>query len=323
MATAYSDGLVVGVDVGGTDLKGAVVDYQGRVAMTERRPTHRERGAPAVVENILDFVRELANKASYRPATGRVVAAGVAVPGVVDDEAGVARVSSNLKWHDVPLRRLLQEHLGLPIAIGHDVRAASIAEGLLGAARGCDNYLFLTLGTGVGAAVVMNGVPYVGAHGMGGEFGHMTVQPGGPLCGCGHRGCVEALASAAAVATRYQALAQASTVVTARDVAERTAVDSVAATVWGEAIAALGIGIANYITLLDPERVVIGGGMAEAGPTLFRPLVERLATEMRFQSAPPVLPAELGEDAGYLGAALMAWLALGVPREALTWRGAR
>ncbi len=316
MAAADRDGLVVAVDVGGTALKGALVDAQGRVAVVERRPTRREQGAAAVIQNILDFTGHLASTVSHGP----VVGAGVVVPGLVDEKAGVAHASSNLKWWDVPLGRLLRERLGLPVVLGHDVRAAAVAEGLLGAARGCDHYLFLTLGTGVGATVVLNGVPYVGAHGLGGEFGHMTVQPGGPRCGCGHDGCVEALASATAVEYRYQSLAPSAAVLTARDIAERAATDAIAATVWGEAITALGMGIANYITLLDPEQVVIGGGMAEAGPILFRPLLERLATMVRFQSVPPVLPAELGEDAGYLGAALIAWLALGVPSDALTWR---
>jgi glucokinase len=156
---------------------------------------------------------------------------------------------------------------------------------------------------------------------MGGEFGHITVQPGGPPCGCGHSGCIEALASATAVARRYGALAREQDV-SAHDVAQRAAAgDVVAARIWGEAVAALSTGIANYVALLDPERVVIGGGMASAGPILFRPLVERLATEVRFQSAPPVVPAELGENAGYLGAALMAWHRLNIPPDALAWSG--
>jgi predicted NBD/HSP70 family sugar kinase len=148
------------------------------------------------------------------------------------------------------------------------VRTAGVAEGLLEAAQGSKDYLFLTLGTGVGAAVVLHGAAYVGA----------------------------------------------------RDVAARTtAGDPVAKQVWGEAIDALSMGIANYITLLDPERVVIGGGMADAGQMLFEPLIARLAHEVTPQPVPPVLPAALGNDAGYLGAALKAWLALGVPQSELKW----
>jgi glucokinase len=239
----------------------------------------------------------------------------------VDEETGVALTSVNLEWKNVPLRRLLEERLGVPAVIGHDVRTASIAEGLLGAARGSENYLFVTLGTGVGAAVVLGGSPYMGVHGAAGEFGHMVVQPGGPPCGCGRQGCIETLASASAVVRRYRAMTRAPADITTRDVAAQViAGDAAAQRVWGEAIEALGIGIGNYVVLLDPERVVIGGGMADAGQMLFEPLITRLAKEVPFQPVPSLLPAALGNDAGYLGAALKAWLALGVSRSELNWR---
>jgi glucokinase len=275
-----------------------------------------------VIESILDFADDLAKEARDPAGARRVAAAGVAVPGLIDEENGVALMSVNLEWKNVPLRRLLQERLGVPAVVGHDVRTASLAEQLLGAARGSNDFLFLTLGTGIGAAVVLHGAVYVGAHALGGEFGHMVVQPGGPLCGCGRRGCVETLASASAVVRRYRALTQAPADMSTRDVAERVqAGDPVAKQVWEEAIEALSMGIANYITLLDPERVVIGGGMADAGQMLFEPLLARLASEVTLQPVPAVLPAALGNDAGYLGAALKAWLALGVPQSDLRWRG--
>ena len=318
MTTGNSDQLVIGMDVGGTGLKAAVIDRQGRVVIKEQRPTRRERGPEAVIASILDFANDLAKSA---PSTsGPVAAAGVAVPGLIDEESGVALMSVNLGWKDVPLRRLLEERLGVPATVGHDVRTASIAEGLLGAARGSENYLFLTLGTGVGAAVVLDGIPYLGVNKAGGEFGHMVVQPDGPLCGCGRQGCIETLASASAVVQRYRAMTQAPIDVTTRDVAAQVvAGDAAAQRVWGEAVEALGIGIGNYVVLLDPERVVIGGGMADAGQLLFEPLIARLAKEVPFQPVPSVLPAALGNDAGYLGAALNAWLALGVSRSELNW----
>jgi glucokinase len=170
----------------------------------------------------------------------------------------------------------------------------------------------------------LHGSPYVGVNGVAGEFGHLVVQPTGPLCNCGLHGCIEALASASAVAKRYQELTQAQELVSARDVAERAAAGDEAATkIWGEAIEALSLGIANYVTLLDPERVILGGGMADAGATLFDPLNARLCQLVRFQPVPAVVPAELGNDAGYLGAALKAWLAVGVPLQELNWRGDR
>ena len=320
MTSGNSDQLVIGMDVGGTGLKAAVINQQGSVLIKEHRPTLRERGPEAVVESILDFTDDLAKKSQDPLSGNRVAAAGVAVPGLIDEKTGVALVSVNLEWKDVPLRRLLEERLGVPAVVGHDVRTAGIAEGLLGAARGSKDYLFLTLGTGIGAAVVLHGFAYMGAHNVGGEFGHMVVQPGGPLCGCGRRGCIEVLASASAVVRRYRSMAQTPAEITARDVAERMAAgDPVAREVWGEAIEALSMGIANYITLLDPERVVIGGGLADAGKVLFEPLITQLTREVTLQPLPPVLPAALGNDAGYLGAALKAWLALGVPQSELAW----
>ena len=321
MTPDYTNHLVIGMDVGGTGLKAAVIDRQGKVFIKEQRPTQRERGPEAVIASILDFASDLAKSASSPSGAGRVAAAGVAVPGLIDEENGVALMSVNLGWKDVPLRQLLEERLGVPAVVGHDVRVASIAEGLLGAARGSENYLFLTLGTGVGAAVVLGGIPYVGVHEVGGEFGHMVVQPDGSPCGCGRQGCIETLASASAVVRRYHAMTQASIDMTTRDVAKRVvAGDAAAQRVWGEAIEALSIGIGNYVVLLDPERVVIGGGMADAGQLLFEPLIAQLAKEVPFQPVPPVLPAALGNDAGYLGAALKACLALGVARSAPNWK---
>jgi len=320
MATANGDELVIGIDVGGTEFKGAVIDRQGHICKKERRPAQREKGSEAVISGILDFAYDLSQVTSDMAGDSRVVGAGVAVPGLVDEKNGVALLSVNLGWRDVPLRRLLEERLGITAVVGHDVRAASIAEGLMGAARGSQNYLLVTLGTGIGAVVVLHGVPYLGVHGAAGEFGHIVIQPGGPTCSCGRRGCLETLASASAVVQHYRDRARAASDITTRDVAERVkAGDEVAAQVWGEAIEALGIGLANYITLLDPERVVIGGGMADAGPVLFEPLKTVLAREVCFEPVPPVLPAALGNDAGYLGAALSAWLALGVTRNELGW----
>ncbi|QBD82061.1 ROK family protein [Ktedonosporobacter rubrisoli] len=317
MSIEASEQFVVGIDVGGTGLKGAVVTLQGHVHLQEHRPTHRERGPKAVIESILNFASDLIKQAGNE----HVAAAGVAIPGLVDEEAGIALKSVNLGWQDVPLHKLLEEHLGLPVAIGHDVRTAGFAEGLLGAARGSENYLFLTLGTGIGAVMVLRGATYVGVNGVGGEFGHIMLRPhDGPLCACGARGCIEALASASAVAQRYRTLAQITEEIGARDVAElANAGNSIARQVWDDAIEALGLGLANYVTLLDPERVVIGGGMADAGQMLFEPLKEQLSKFVRFQPVPALLAAQLGNNAGYLGATLKAWVAAGIPQTELSW----
>ena len=318
MAAADENELVIGIDVGGTEFKGAVLDCHGHIYKKERRPAQREKGPQTVIDAILDFAYDLSQVTRDMAGDKRVVGAGIAVPGLVDEKNGVALLSVNLGWKDVPLSRLVENRLGVKAVVGHDVRTASIAEGLMGAARGSEDYMLVTLGTGIGGAVVLHGLPYLGVHGAAGEFGHIVIKPGGPPCSCGRRGCLETLASASAVVQRYRERAHAAGDITARDLAERVKDgDELAGQVWGEAIEALGIGLANYITLLDPERVIIGGGMADAGQMLFEPLIAVLAREVCFEPVPPVLPAALGNDAGYLGAALSAWLALGVPRDEL------
>jgi glucokinase len=290
-------GPVAAIDLGGTAMKGAVARGPGALEHVETRPTGREDGPEAALDRLGAFAADLAAAAG-----GELAAVGVAVPGIVDEGAGVARASVNLGWRDVPLRADLEARLGVPVAVAHDVRAAARAEGRLGAARGHDDWLLVTLGTGVGAAVVLGGTPYGGAHGAGGELGHMVVVPDGPPCGCGARGCVEALASAGAIARRHGGDG-----VTAREVAQRAASgEPHAAAVWREAVDALAAGLAAYVVVMDPGLVVVGGGMADAGKALFDPLAAGVARRLTFLPAPPVIPAALGAEAGCHGAALMA-----------------
>jgi glucokinase len=290
-------GPVVAIDLGGTAMKGAVVREPGSLEHVETRPTGREDGPDAVLERLATFAADLAGA-----AVAPVAAVGVAVPGIVDEDAGVARASVNVGWRDVALRERLEPRLGVPVAVGHDVRAAARAEGRLGAARGHDDWLLVAVGTGVGAAVVVGGEPYGGAHGTGGELGHVVVAPDGPECGCGARGCVEAIASASAIARHYGGEG-----ITAREVAQRAgAGDARAAAVWRDAVDALAAGLAAYVMVMDPRLVVVGGGVADAGDALFGPLAAGLGERLTFVPAPPVVPAELGAEAGCHGAALMA-----------------
>ncbi|MGW7449634.1 ROK family protein [Kitasatospora sp. NPDC054795] len=289
----------IALDVGGTCIKGAAVAADGRLCHTERWFTRAERGPEAVLETVLDCAAELAGR--FRPA-----AAGIAVPGIVDEAAGTAVLAANLGWRDLPVRHWLSEHLGIPVAFGHDVRAGGVAEARAGAGRGSRNFLFVPVGTGIAAALMVDGRPLTGSHTRAGELGHLVVRPGGEPCACGHRGCVETLASAAAVARRYTA-ATGEAGVTAEQVGERAATgDRAAATVWQEAVDALADGLASAITLLDPERIVIGGGLARAGEPYFAPLRAALTARLSFQTMPELVPAELGDEAGCFGAGLLA-----------------
>jgi glucokinase len=298
---------VIALDVGGTGMKAALVGADGALLYEARRATGRERGPEAVVRSILDFAADLLARGEERYGV-RAEAAGVAVPGVVDPVDGVAVYAANLGWRDVPLRALLGERLGgLPVALGHDVRTGGLAEGRVGAGRGADRFLFVPLGTGIAGAIGIDGTIEAGAHGCAGEIGHIVVRPGGPACGCGARGCLETLASAAAV-TRAWAEASGDPDADAADCAEAVASgDERAVRVWQDAVDALADGLVTALTLLDPRTLIIGGGLAEAGETLFTPLRAAVAERITFQQRPAIVPAALGDTAGCLGAGLLAW----------------
>lgn len=297
---------VIALDVGGTGMKAALVAADGGLLHQARRATGRERGPGAVVDAILDFAAELSAYGAGRlgePAA----AAGVAVPGIVDADRGIASYSANLGWRDVPLRDLLSARLGVPVALGHDVRTGGLAEGRIGAGRGADRFLFIPLGTGIAGAIGIAGRVEAGAHGFAGEIGHIVVRPGGSPCPCGQRGCLERYASAAAVSEAWAA-ACGDPDADAADCAKAVASgDPNAVRVWQDAIDALADGLVTALTLLDPRTLIIGGGLAEAGDTLFTPLRDAVRRRVTFQKLPSIVPAALGDTAGCLGAGLLAW----------------
>ncbi|KAF3469656.1 ROK family protein [Streptomyces sp. Tu 3180] len=293
--------------MGGTGMKAALVGADGALLHQARRATGRERGPDAVVADILDFAAELrAHGIEHYGAPAR--AAGVAVPGIVDEAEGVAVYAANLGWRDVPLRALLTERLGgVPVALGHDVRTGGLAEGRIGAGRGTDRFLFVPLGTGIAGAIGIDGRVEAGAHGFAGEIGHIVVRPRGTPCPCGQRGCLERFASASAVSEAWAA-ACGDPGADAADCAKAVeSGDARARAVWQEAVDALADGLVTALTLLDPRTLIIGGGLAEAGETLFSPLREAVRRRVTFQKLPSLVPAALGDTAGCLGAGLLAW----------------
>jgi glucokinase len=295
--------VVIALDVGGTGMKCALVHPEGRVLYTERHLTRAERGPEAVTETILAVASGLAERA--RSEGLEPAAVGLVVPGVVDDANGIAVWSSNVGFRDVPMRDLVASHLGLPAALGHDVRAGGMAEARLGAGRGEPHVLFIAIGTGIAAAHVVAGVAFAGAHGAAGEVGHVIVRPGGPSCACGGQGCLEAIASASAIGRRYATLSGV-TASTAFDVATRAAAgEALARQVWNEAVDALADGLLTAQALYDAGMIVIGGGLAEAGEALLAPLRTALDARKRFLRLPRVERAALGDTAGCLGAALL------------------
>jgi glucokinase len=294
--------VVVALDVGGTLMKGAVV-ASGDVRLREVRrwDTPRDRGPDAVVEQALVAVDELVAAAPEARAVGLVV------PGVVDEKTGVAVYSENIEWHDIEFRRLLTERTGLPVGFGHDVRAGGLAERELGAAQGSDDVLFMPIGTGIAGAMFVGGRlvhnPYAG------EIGHVYAGFPDP-CACGARGCLEAVASGASIARRYQQFSG-RTAQGARGVLELAETgDPTAVAVWGDALDALARVLTTYISILAPSRVVVGGGVSHAGEQLLGPLRERLRHRLVWQQEPELVTAVLADEAGRLGAALLARRAL-------------
>ncbi|MFI5895352.1 ROK family protein [Actinoplanes sp. NPDC051513] len=298
-----SNHVVVALDVGGTGMKCALVRPDGTVYHEERHPTLAARGPGAVTENILQIADGLAGRA--RSDGLDPVAVGIAVPGVVDEENGVAVWSSNVGFRDVPVRQKIEERLGLPAALGHDVRVGGIAEARLGAGRGEKHVLFAAIGTGIAAALVVNGVGYNGAHGAAGELGHIIVRPGGAPCPCGAGGCLEAIASARAIGARYAELSG-NKDATAFDVVNSIDTDKTARRVWHEAIEALADGLITAQALFDVSVLVLGGGLAEAGDTLLTPLTREMEKRLTFHRMPKIVKAALGDTAGCKGAALLA-----------------
>lgn len=293
---------VLAFDVGGTDIKSALFDADGTALGLSRTPTPTADGDRTNV--LLDRFEVLAGE--LRAAHPDVVpqAAGLVVPGIVDADAGLGVFASNLGWHDSPLRDLTAARLGLPVAFDHDVRAASWAERRIGGARDYADAVVLVIGTGIAGALLVGGVPYT-AGGYAGEIGHSPIADG-PICACGARGCLEAVASAGAIARRYR---DATGIVPdgAKDVIARAAAgDEVAAEIWNSALDALTMSLAQLTAVVAPEAVVIGGGLSRAGGALFDELRERLAARLSFHRLPELVPAELSGNAGLLGAALRA-----------------
>jgi glucokinase len=303
MAAGDSD-VVVAVDVGGTTIKAATVDADGRFLEEVSRPTPVARGPEAVIDEVQAIIAQLAAS----EATVRAVA--VVVPGVVDAAAGRAVFSANLGFHDVPLRDLVQAAIGLPTVLEHDVRAAGVAERAMGIAQAVDDYLFVVIGTGIAAVMHAGGQPVRGARGIAGELGHIPVYPDGEPCPCGQRGCLERYASASSITRRYAELGG-DQEVSARDVAARRGADPAADRAWRDACEALGIALATCTMLLDPAMIVLAGGLSAAGDDLLGPLEAELASRVMWRDAPPVRLSPLAGRAGLVGAAVLAWRSAG------------
>lgn len=304
------DRVAVGVDLGGTNLTGLLVRGDGEILGRRRRPTPRTGGAEAVLAAVRETAENLLGQAA---ASGTVVAGlGFGIPGPIDTERGVCLFSPNLGWRDLDVAGYFRRAFNLPVAVDNDVRAATLGEAWLGAGRPYRTFVCLTLGTGIGSGLVLDGRLWRGPGFSAGELGHIPVdtRPDAPLCGCGRRGCLESLASGTAIAREAGTAG-------AREAAEAARRgDPACRRVFERAAAYLGVGIATVVTLLNPEAVIVGGRVAGAWD-LLGPIVQRVVDERTFPpnraSLRGILPAALGEDAGAVGAAGLVLLPGGGP----------
>lgn len=296
------DDVVLAIDVGGTDTKSALLDSAAMLQGIERRPTAVRAGGSgdAVVESIVGILAE------YRAAgPGKNIrAVGLIAPGLVDERNGVGIFSANLGWRDYPFADRVAAATGLPVTFGHDVGAAADAEVRMGAAHGLTDVVVMIIGTGVAGAVFCGGQRVLGG-GYAGELGHAQV-PGGEACPCGAHGCLETVGAAGAIARRYTERSG-RVVDGAREVLQlKEAGDTHAAAVIAEAINALAFSVCQLSAVLGTEAVVIGGGLAQAGEQLFGPLAAEVGKRLSFHRRPRLLAAQMGQDAGLIGAGLRA-----------------
>ena len=300
----------VGVDLGGTQLRVAVADARGRIRAVIRRPTLAEQGPQRVMERIAAAVLDALVQA--RMDRRRVRALGIGLPGPVDPAKGMVHSPANLPgWVDVPLNAILTRLTGIPSYLHHDAHLAAFAELHRGAARGVRDLVYVTVSTGIGAGLVLDSELYAGTRGSAGELGHIVIQPNGPLCNCGNRGCIEALASGTAIArearegvrrgarTRLRRIPPPGPTAADVDRAARAG-DAFARRVLAGAGAALGIGLGTLVNLLNPEMIVIGGSVMNSGRVLTEPMRASLARSS-FASARqglrivrPLLHADVG-----------------------------
>ena len=311
----------IGIDLGGSKILTGLVDSQGKILVSDERATPATKSARAVTRAILDSVHDVLENGAIR--ISEVAAVGIGAAGISNPDTGVVFASPHLpRWRDVPLRDILQEKLGKQVFLMNDANAAALGEFYFGAARSARDFIYITLSTGIGGGIVIGGRLYTGTIGCAGEVGHMTIDDNGPVCGCGNRGCWEALASGTALAEEAKRRIKEGTAtsilryaggrmekVTAEIIhkaAQRG--DSLARELIGRTGYYVGVGLANLINIFNPELIVIGGGLSNIGDMLLQPafkVARQRAYEQAFQAV-RFASAELGRNSGMLGAAAYA-----------------
>lgn len=309
----------IGIDVGGTNVKIALVNDEGQIIYSNSVPTRAEMGYEYTVNNIKQAIYDLLKETNL--AAKDIQGIGFGFPGQVDYKQGIVRNAPNIPgWVEVPIAKLIEDEFNIPTRVDNDVRCAALGELNYGAGKGCENLICITVGTGIGSGLIINGKLVRGASNAAGEIGHIKLQMhDGPICGCGDTGCMEAFASGPAIvamaeeyikggkSTKFREMANGGAITPFIVCEAAKAGDPVARrifTIMGEYI---GIGMASVVNLLNPEKIIIGGGVADAGDILIAPLVETLkkrAMKIAGETV-SVVPAQLGNTAGVIGASLL------------------
>ncbi|MFC1870539.1 ROK family protein [Chloroflexota bacterium] len=315
------DPLILGIDLGGTKILTAVANTKGVMLSRDHSITPAKEGPDAVVKSVLESVSRVLDQAHI--ATADLTAIGVGAPGLSNPETGLLFTSPNLPgWKDVPLRDIIEKELGRKAFLINDANAAAIGELYYGAGRGTRNFIYITVSTGIGGGIIIDGKIYTGSTGTAGELGHMVIDDDGPQCNCGNSGCWETLASGTALAreTRHRIKEGAATSIlkyadgniekiNAEAIQEAAqAGDKLANELIARAAYYLGVGLANLINIFNPEVIVIGGGLSNIGDTLLKPAFKEAGHRAFKQSFQAVrfARAELGRNSGVLGAAAFA-----------------
>lgn len=310
----------IGIDVGGTNVKIALVDGEGKIIYSNSVPTYAQMGYEYTVNNIKQAIRDLMKETNTDAK--EIEGIGFDFPGQVDYKTGVVKLAPNIPgWVNVPIAQMIEEEFNIPTRIDNDVRCAALGELKFGAGKGCENFVCITVGTGIGSGLVINGQLVRGAANAAGEIGHIKLQMnGGPICGCGDTGCLEAFASGPSIvamaqeylkggkSTKFREMAGADGEITPYIVAKAAeAGDPVAKRIFEIVGTYIGMGLVSVINLLNPEKVIIGGGVAAAGDLLLDPIRKTIKERAMIVAGNSVeiVPAELGNSAGVIGASML------------------
>ena len=309
----------IGVDLGGTNIAVGVVSENGSILAEASVKTLPRRPYQEVVRDMGNCVLRAMDKAGV--TLEEIASVGVGVPGIADHDTGRVIFCPNIFWKDVPLRDELQQYINKPVYIDNDATVAGFAESVAGVSKGCDSSVFLTLGTGLGGGIVLNGRPYSGAHGVGSEIGHMIIVVDGEPCNCGSRGCAERYCSATAIIRMAKEAVQDApdSLILKRAAGDINRInaklvidaakegDPTAAKVFADYVKYLSITIANLIQYMDPEMIVLGGGVSHAGNFLLDAVREQVPSYLIYKTLPHsrIELAALGNEAGIIGAAFL------------------